>query len=167
MVKSFTETTFNQNPNLRDYSFDFDKRQFIGPDGNPVSRDSLLLGMQPRPSDSSGGSRRTPAASVFLDSLARQPSGKRPGLLALVDRRPAQLVESFGGPLFSRTGKDQTETPEFKAWFGKSASRTRLRFNRRQRAGVEVGPGHSGQSSPPKRRWRFYFQRLNQVGSCR
>lgn len=113
LVKTFTETTFNANPKLRDYSYDFGTRQFIGPDGNPVSGDSLLLGMQPRAGTEAGGYRRTPAAAVFLDSLARQPSGERPGLLALADRRPAELVDGLKRPLFSKDAQPRDEAGQF------------------------------------------------------
>lgn len=53
---------------------------------------NLLIWLDRETAIRCAGGGRTPAAVVFVDSLARQPGSKRPGLLAQAGRGPAEFV---------------------------------------------------------------------------
>lgn len=123
LIYTFVQTLENQFPAIKDFRYDFARNQFIDSRGRPVDAERLERGAR---TDAARGARAGQASlrrGILIRSLASSESSEKSGLLENVLNRSSQLVKGKDRlqGLFSRSGnQDQTQTQQFKAWFGDS-----------------------------------------------
>lgn len=120
LIETFLGTLDNQFPQLKSYRYDFSRRQFVDRSGRPVGPDRFADAGRSPVARAARASSATARRGIFLQSLVSSEGSQRPGILeqALNGRR--SLIQ--GGELDGLFSKpvDQTNTPEFKRWFGDS-----------------------------------------------
>ena len=94
---------------LRDRLNDTVRRTFVDRNGHALTRADLLARVTGRDTGAVGLNRRTAAARVLFDALARTARSRRPVVLAQVLQRPPQLVEQGDlSQLFQREASEGT-----------------------------------------------------------
>lgn len=118
LIHTFLSTTYAQNQELKDYSYDFGTRQFVDKHGNPVTFGRFVAGSKRGAARASRTGAATMRRGIFLQSLVSASVGERPGILDDVLNGARDLVTRGGlRALFSRR---QTPPP---GWVSASGAR--------------------------------------------
>jgi hypothetical protein len=109
---------------LDDLVYDFDKQQFIElSSGKPYTDKEFRVLAESREARATHAGSTTLKRAVIAHTFLREKSGeKRQRLLELVGKLAYQSLENtqLNEIFYSRANQAQTETPQFKSWFGDS-----------------------------------------------
>jgi hypothetical protein len=123
MIDASQAAMQNKQPALAAVQYDQPTNQFVDSEGNPLGYDDLhdLAGAF-RPSERSGGAGVTTIQRAALYRALLQSSGARRAFLETVRGLSGERGKGNGGALegIAYANKAQTESPEFKRWFGDS-----------------------------------------------
>jgi len=119
LIDTFLGTANGKLSSLLSYKFDAGRNEFVDDRGRPVGRGRFSTGAS---SQAGRAARMGPSdlrRAILLNTLLSSDGSERPGLLEDFLQRSPQLVrtDALRG-IFSR--QRQTETPEFKQFFGDS-----------------------------------------------
>lgn len=96
LIDTFVTTTRAQNPEIKDYHYDFQRREFVDKRGNSITRGRFVAGSERPAARSARAGEATLRRGIFLQSLVSSESGQRPGILEQVLNRGHSLVNQGG-----------------------------------------------------------------------
>ena len=96
LIHTFLTTLQVQNPEIKDYRYDFRRREFVDKRGNVVTRGRFVAGSERRAARQSRAGHATLRRGILLQSLVSSPRSQRPGILEQVLNGSRSLVTQGG-----------------------------------------------------------------------